>query len=286
MDLSALSPITTAASSLSGLILVSPQKTIGYQPQNAPSWKNDTSRLSPALLFNYEGEQSVSMQSDITDHFIENNTVIQDQIGLRPVRVTVHGFIGELNDIAPAALQPLKTLAEKLVSIGAYTPQLSVTALLAYNEAQFLYSTAATFANSAVATWSTITGGGGESVINGSGVQSQPNQNKQQLYFQQFYGYWSNRTLFTVQTPWAVFQDMAIESWRAIQDADTRVISDFEITFKLMRFAATSLASTGLYDNNNFQGRASSQGADEVDQGTSTLKPASLPFGSALGSVA
>lgn len=283
MDLSALAGATTTATSLSNLILVSPQKTVGYQPQNKPSWARDTAVPPPALVFNYEGENTAALQSDITDHFIENNTVIQDQIALRPVIITTHGFIGELNDIAPSALQPLKTLAAKLVTIGAYTPQLSATALLAYNEAQFLYTVAAGAVNSAVSTWATINGQGGQNVINGSGITKQTNQTKQQIYFQQFYGYWSNRTLFTVQTPWAVFQDMAIQNLRAVQDADTLVITDFEITFKQMRFAATQVVASQLYSPADSQGRATTQGAGEVDRGTSTPKEAPISFSSAVG---
>jgi hypothetical protein len=196
----------------------------------------------------------------------------------------VHGFIGELNDIAPAALQPLKVVAEKLVSIGAYTPQFSTSAALLYARAFQAYQIGSNLLNTAVAAWSTINGGsdftGGQGVINGSGLEAGDarTQTKQQIYFQQFYGYWRNRTLFTVQTPWAVFQDMAIERLRAIQDADTRVISDFEITFKLLRFASTQTVFAGQLDSSNFQGRGAASASSEVDLGTSTLEPATETF--------
>jgi hypothetical protein len=283
LNLSALSAATTAAQALSNLILVSPQKTIGYQPQNSPSWKRDTSAQPKALLFNYEGEQSVALTSDITDHYIENNTPVQDQWALKPEKITTHGFVGELNDIAPAALQPLKTIAEKLTPISAYTPSLSTTALLAYANAFQLYQVASNVLNSAVSTWASINGDDGQSVINGAGIATQPNQTKQQIYFQQFYGYWKNRTLFTVQTPWAIFQDMAIENLRAIQDAETRMISDFEVTFKLMRFASTQVSTNELYNSNNFQSRAFNQGASVVNLGTSTLESSPVSFASRLG---
>lgn len=277
MDLAGISNFTTAATALSNLILVSPQKTVGYQPQNAPSWKKDTSVPPPAILFNYEGEQSVALSSDITDHYIENNTAIQDQIALRPEIITTNGFIGELNDVAPAALKPIQQIAQKLVTIGAYTPQLSATAQLAYNEAFLAYQIGTNLVNSAVSSWSSITGSGGQSVINGAGITPQPNQTKQQIYFQQFYGYWKNRTLFTIQTPWAIFQDMAIQSLRAVQDAETRVITDFEVTFKLMRFAAT-LSTPNTLNSNNFQGRGKYQSSSTVDLGTSALEPSSASF--------
>ena len=280
-NLSALSTATTAATALSNLILVSPQKTIGYQPQNPPNANGlpSTAAQPPAILFHYEGEQTVSLESDITDHYIEDNTAIQDQIALRPETITTHGFIGELNDVAPAALAAIQALADKLTVISAYVPVLSTTALIAYAEAFQLYQVGANALNSGVSAWNTLNGVGGESVINGQGITLQANQTKQQVAFQQFYGYWRNRTLFTVQTPWAVFQNMAIKSLRAIQDAETRMITDFEVTFKIIRMAQ-SITTAPI---TSVQGRLGSQSAGVTDLGTSTPAP-SIGVTDGLGS--
>lgn len=269
-NLSSLAPITTAATALSNLVLVSPQSVVGYQPQGAPLGNGQTQQNPPALLFHYEGEQTAALKSDITDHYIEDNTAIQDQIALKPEMITTHGFIGELNDIAPFGLQTVQAIANKLTTINAYTPVLSVTALLAYNEAFQLYQIASNAANSAVAAWSSITGSGGTSVIGSNGLAAQSNQNKQQQAFQQFYGYWRNRILFTVQTPWAVFQNMAIDELRAIQDETTNVITDFQITFKMMRFASTQSGNTL---SGSFQGRLFAQASSLTNLGTSTPVP-------------
>lgn len=279
INLSSLSQAATSAVGLSNLILVSPQKTVGYQAQNAPSWKRDTTPQPPSLLFNYEGENSASLSSDITDHYIENNTAVQDQIALKPVIITTQGFVGELNNIPPAALALVKTAADKLTPISAFLPSLSITALLAYANALQLYQVAQSTVNSAVSTWASINGNGGQSVINGSGLSSQPNQTQQQIYFQQFYGYWRSRTLFTIQTPWAIFQDMAIMSLKSVQSAETRMVTDFDITFKQMRFAATqSFAASQYSNNNNFAGRGLNQGAPTVDLGTNTLQQSPQAF--------
>lgn len=272
-NLSALAPITTTATALSNLILVSPQKTIGYQPQNAPNSDGtpSTAQQPPAFLFNYEGEQSIQLESDITDHYIEDNTALQDQIALKPPVITTHGFIGELNNIPPSALAAVKTIADKLTIISAYTPVLSVSALIAYNTAFQLYQVGQNAVNSAVSAWSSVNGTGGESVISGSSVTPinvQPNQTKQQLAFQQLFGYWQSRTLFTVQTPWAVFQNMAIKSMRPIQDAETMYITSFEMSFKQIRIASTSTTSGTI--GSNLQGRAALQAGGVTDLGTST----------------
>lgn len=284
-DLSALAPITTTATALSDLILVSPQKTIGYQPQTGPSQNtNANSQQPPAFIFNYEGEQVLILDSEITDHYVEKNSAIQDQIALKPENYVVRGFIAELNDIAPLGLQTVKTLADKLTVIDSYTPDLSETALIAYNTAFQLYQVAQNAYNAGVAAWSSATNSGGESVINGAGLKSQPNQTKQQLAFQQLYGYQRNRTLFTVQTPWAVFQDMALMKIKAVQDPETQVITDFELTFKLLRFATTSVTGgTSTANANLLQGRASDQASGTVNLGTQNppatgLTPLTLGF--------
>ena len=247
----------TAAQSLSNLILVSPQAIIGYQPQNAPITSDgNTYQQPPALLFHYEGEQTVMLESDITDHYVENNSAIQDQIALRPEVITTHGFIGELNNIAPVAAGTIQSILDKLTLISGYSPALTITALVAYNNAFQAYQTGANAVNAAVSAWSSI-----------NGITTN-NQNKQQVAFQLFYGYWRARTLFTVQTPWAVFQDMAIKTLRAIQDDKTRTITDFEVTFKMMRFASTK-TSSGIAAIQ--QNRAASQGFGLVNNGTQSV---------------
>jgi hypothetical protein len=281
INVSSLAGLTTQASSLSGLLLAVPQLasifqsgakyTQGYQPQN-PTNSNGTPntslQLPQALLFHYEGEQTVALESDITDHYIEDNTAIQDQIALRPETVTTHGFIGELNDIAPPVLATLQQVAEKLTVFSPYLPVLSASALLAYNQAFQLYQSASSVVNSSVSAWNALTGGNGESVIGSNGInQVAGSQSKQQAIFQQFYGYWRNRTLFTVQTPWAVFQNMAIKSLRAIQDEQTNVITDFEVTFKMIRTASSQ--TTQLFAS----GRNAIQSATQTNFGASNGTP-------------
>lgn len=282
MSLSPLSTATTAATALSNLVLVSPNLTIGYQPMNPsnPDGSPSTAPLPDSFLFHYEGEQTATMDSDITDHYIEDNTAIQDQIALRPVMITTQGYIGELNDVVPKLLSPLYSIAQNLQIVSAYTPALSATALIAYNEAFQLYQVAANAANSAISAWSSISGTGGTNVIaDDSVIEINPVQNKQQTAFQQFYGWWVNRYFFTLQTPWAIFENMVIKTIRPIQSAETNVITTFECTFKQIRTASSALTPPQSAVS---QGRLSQQSSDVTNQGTST-PPSSTSSSSALG---
>jgi len=289
INLSQISAATTAVTALSGLVMVTPQSVVGYAPQNPADAEGSVSvnQSAPALLFHYEGEQTVTLESDITDHYVEDNTAVQDQIALKPVTVTTHGFIGELNDIAPYGLQTLKTAANKLTALTAYSPEATITAQIAYNQALIAYQTIANAANAGVSAITSIgnaiSGSDGQSLIDSEGdLVPGSMQNDQQKAFQQFYGYWNNRTLFTVQTPWAVFQNMAIKSLRAIQDAETNQITDFEVSFKQIRnaFSAFSLSPKSL------AGRAGTQAASLTNQGASAGTPTSVTPATATASTA
>lgn len=252
LNLSGLSQATTAATALSNLILVSPQEDLGIQPQTVVTQVQHP----PKFLFNYYGDQEVLLEADITDHFVEDNTALQDQIALKPEMITGEGFIGELNDVVPDLLKPLKIAADKLSVISGYTPGLSTTAQLAYNTAFQLYQVALLGASAGVAAWNSLSGQAGQGV-NIANAQFPSVQNQQQLAFQYFYGYFKSRVLFTVQTPFAVFQNCAIKSVRAIQSAESNTFSTFAVTFKPINFAKT--VSVGI--QNTGQGRFNAQAA-------------------------
>lgn len=282
INLSALSQATTTAQALANLILVSPQD-IGIQPQALAT----ETTFPKKFVFHFYGEQSILLESDITDHYVEDNTAVQDQIALRPELYMAHGFIGELNDVVPDILQPLKTAADKLTVVSAYTPGLSITALLAYNTANQLYQVAQLAAQSGVGAWNALAGGKQTvgSIQDGILTPGEGSQTKQQVAFQTFYGYFRQRRLFTVQTPWAIFKNMALKSVRPVQAEDTRVISDFELTFKPIKFASTST----IIDVNPGQGRFNNQfaaGQSPVDGGSYTPPAAPLSLTQGIAGIA
>jgi hypothetical protein len=238
INLNLLRDATTTATNLSNVVLVTPEKNNEYVPQpNSSSSANlNITQLSNiGYLFDYEGENSIVLESDITDHYTEDNLALQDQIALKPVIVNVKGYIGELNNVTPPALQKLKFAAEKLTTINAYLPVLSASAIVAYNNAFLIYSVASHTTAAAISAWSSI-----NNIKNTNGTLENV-QTKQANKFNQFCAFWKSRTLLTIQTPWRKFENMAIKSLRATQDAETRMISDFEISFKQMRFVVSQV---------------------------------------------
>lgn len=252
LNLSALSSVTSAAQSLGNVLLVTPLEDKGIQPvafTAGADQEDGTQELTP-LIFNFNGEQSVELTSDITDHYTEDNTALQDQIALRPEVIRTQGFVSELNDIVPPALKFLQTAALKLTALTAYAPALTITAIRALNLANQAYAAAKLVQTAAVQKW------------NSDAAQ----QNKQQAMFLRFKGYWTERRLFEVQTPWVIFPFCAIQSLRAVQDEQTRMVTTFEVTFKPIRFAKT--VRSGFIDFG--QGRFNNQASPLLNNGSFT----------------
>lgn len=51
---------------------------------------------SVVFFFSYLNEESVSLQADITDNFVETNYAVQDHIALKPRTIRLKGLVGEI----------------------------------------------------------------------------------------------------------------------------------------------------------------------------------------------
>ena len=294
IDLDRLRSFTTSSASLAGLALVVPRSNVGYQAQASSNsannvLTNNTTGNGPSFLFHIEEENTVNLTSNITDHFAEDNTALNDHISLAPETITVRGLIGELTDIAPESIQSEIDIAEqKLLLISEFTPELTVEALRQSNETLRLFNAARVAQEQAAQTFATINGNdintltGTETPAELEALANNRAQTEQQLAFQHFYSFWRNRTLFTIQTPWAVFRNVAIQSLKTVQEGDTEDVSSFEITFKILRFVGeieSGLSSDVIALNN--QSRLATQAAPVADFGVN-VPEASISFTEAL----
>ena len=279
-NLQSISNLTTGINSFSNLILINPQTNIGYYEQIAPTSPGTVQSPQDVTgwLFDYEGENAISLESDITDHYVEDNTTRSDQIAIRPVVVNVQGFIGELTDVLPKfdlIGQNINTFGQyvssKLQTLSAYTPELSTTGLIALNEAFLAYQVAA---NAASTIQQTLNLGGDE--VSAGDIQFSQ-LTKQQQAFARLYNAHQSKVLFTIQTPWAIFRNMAIRSLRAIQSAETRMITDFEIQFKRIQYVSETEQA-----NREAQNRLSCQSSSVINFGSYTPKQSSVSSGDAI----
>lgn len=275
INTSQLSNAMITAQTLNNLILVWPQQKTGYQPQEKLFGGNTAAE--ERFLFDYEGQQQIVLRSQITSNWVEENYSANDHIALEPDVIRTTGYIGEVNNVTPEELQILETAASKLTTISAFEPQLSISAIKAYDKAMQAYQALEIAKRASVPAWNGIGGpqsDGPLQIEQGQSVDSLVEsiaegraQGKQQLAFQKFYAYRKSRTLFTVQTPWAIFKDCAIEELIATQDEDTMYVTSFELTFKPIMVAYTSVVP----NIEGYQGRTYFQAAPESSSGVQAV---------------
>lgn len=213
------------------------------------------------FAFDIFEEHKSEQLAEITDHFVEDNSTIQDHIAIKPEKITLRGFVGELTEERATPKSQVAELTEKLTIINSYIPVITGAAKQLQNQIQ---------------TGNLSTVDGVEDAV-GTGVdlfqaykELNPPDTKQAKAFNFFKALFDAKQLVAVDTPFGFFSDMAIESLVSIQ-GDNAYIMDFSVTLKKFRTAETKLVD---FDTKKRQGRSANQAADEKDQGTANGKGA------------
>ena len=221
------------------------------------------------FVFDYEGDDEIVLESDITDHFAENNSSVQDHIALKPYRITLRGFVSEL--ILPGTgtglFGALTTLQQTIGTIpayaGKYTPQalqtLTKSASGAVNSVTNYANTAAMYLNQAKNVAALFGGSTGAPT-------------KQQQAFVALASLRDQRQIFNVLTPWTLLKGMAIETLVFMQPRQSKSISDISVTMKQMRFVDIASAPTVAATQ---AGRAGFQAQGQTLQGATSGTPIS-----------
>lgn len=201
-----------------------------------PTGGRDTTGIN-GFVFDVIDDEEVMLDSDITDHYIEDNSAIQDHIALRPLRFTIRGYVAEITDLFPNTFIGLLTKVQSLASIGLFLPAFTYQATVFYANIAALASRVGQVLNQA---------GNLNTIINRASTKA----TKQQEAYNKFQSLWGSRQLCSVETPYGIFENMAIESVRALQAGNTRFISDFTVTFKQIRTVTTMSFSNPITNPN------------------------------------
>lgn len=191
------------------------------------------------FVFDIKEDEEVSLENDITDHYTESNTPVQDNIVNKPVRVTLRGTVGEHIYTPPKEestwdkiVGGVQSVTEKLTIIGSYLPAISDFSQQVYDS---------------LAHANTINDLSSDDIINvGSAAFDLFNSintptNNQSHAFLFFEALWQSKQTFSIQTPFRFYANMAIESIKAVQNGNTNDTTDFEITFKEIRKVITNI---------------------------------------------
>lgn len=222
------------------------------------------------FVFDIADDDTVELDADITDHYVENGTAIQDHIALRPERVTVRGLVGEYRHIVEGKQTKLEKATQKLTTLASYLPPLSQAATAIYKGLQGKNE------NSSLSMLGSLNNPVNTAMDLYKAYRNinlpQTEQQKAFIYFEALR---NSRALFTIQTPFRYYTDMAIESIRVTQSGFSRDQSDFEISFKKMRFVDVEkkLLNGEQTQEISLEGRLEEQAAMVENKGLISTRP-------------
>lgn len=208
------------------------------------------------FVFDYAGEIAVNKNADITDHYMENNSVTNDHIGIRPVRLVLKGITSEVVMTPPAGLLGVVDILQNKLGtvpalLGKYTPQATQKLTAALTQAQKTINQI----DDGLSRVKNIVGLFGK---------ANPGSTKQSQAYLFLEGLMDTRQIFLVETPYKIFDNMAIESLAVTQPEETKFQSDIIVTLKQLRFVEVRVSSV---TNPDFGGRAAPQRTPPVDNG-------------------
>lgn len=190
-----------------------------------PTGTTPTSGIN-GFVFDFLGEEEVTLESDITDHYVEDNYAIQDHIAQRPIKYIAKGYVGELINLFPNSLLSILTTVQSLDAVDAFKPVFSAQASQVYEKIATEGNQIVNVIGQAKSIYSLL-----------SGVST--TANRQQNAFNAFVNFWQNRTSCAIETPWGVLYSMYVERITPSQPENTQVISEFTVTFKQIRLTTT-----------------------------------------------
>lgn len=195
--------------------------------------QDDDNKL--AIYFDIIQEHSISMTSQITDNWMENNTVINDHIANQPLIVSLRGLSGEvvyvpstnsgvINTLYNAANSLSKNSAikvDKLGSIVQLLPPVDNLTQIAKN--------VITYTEASVKRYTKII----KDFLSPASKQS-----KLKSIYQKLSNAWETKTAFIVETPYTTLDNMYIQSVILRQD-NQNFITDIEISLKQVNYTDT-----------------------------------------------
>ena len=193
------------------------------------------------LIFDIVGRVSVKASSDVTDHFVEANYAIQDHVALKPMIVTMEGKAAELvQSYNSNFLQQIFSALGGLSPLLGLGPTFNKQDAMVYSQISTVASLAQNVVNTAQSIFAIFSGAA--TIVT-----------RQQTVFQYLIGMRNARQLCTVETPYAVFENMIIEDLDCEQTEETTKVSSFHVRFKqiLTVQAIQGTSSVGSTDSQN-----------------------------------
>ena len=226
----------------------------------------------------FVSSDKLELEADITDHYTEDNSTVQDHMALKPMRYTVRGIIGEIvfTPLKPYEYQvPSKNISKLATATGllsVLSPTLSSymqTAVAAYNYVEDSYKRyAGTISNIKDFFSKNKTG----RTINATSTKDVIKDSKQERALNEILIFQQKRTLVDIDSPYCYFSNFLIES-AYIEQTDTIWKSELVVNLKEYRSVETLLTDI---DSKAYEDRYKQQMEAEQNLGNVQGKDAEL----------
>ena len=218
--------------------------------------KKDSIEMS--FAFDIITSHQMVADSDITDHYVEDGSSLQDHIALRPITFTLRGFcaekvyIGEL----PPITSKLSSGASKLQPLQALFPTVSSYCQTVVAASSYVESVVDKYVKIAQNIKDKVKDF--NSLLRPAAVIT-----RQEVIANELMKLREARVLCNLTSPWGFYQNMALQSIQLVQD-ETTSQSEIIIELKQMNFAHSLLTSV---DASAYKSRLQQQMATNQDLG-------------------
>lgn len=217
--------------------------------------------------FHLPETEQVKMENEITDHYIDTNSAIQDHIAQKPITITMHGFQGEYFYSVHPIQDTLAKVIPTISLVKQFLPKLSKqdmknkTAKLKEVE---ISQTGALKAGVEVSTntfnaldlWNLF-----QELYKLKSAQTRA------FFF--FEALWKSKAVFSVETTWRRYDNAVILNITPLRDKNAD-ITDFNVSFKVMNFTQSKSE-----DAKKAAGRVAQQKAEITQKGVDKGKKVS-----------
>lgn len=209
-------------------------------------------------VFDIPTGENLDLDMDITDHYVESGSFINDHAVEKPIMITLTGMIGELVYSAPesGSLEAtLSNLSTKLglvpAYLGPFTPGMTQKLAVVASAAAYAASQATAIEKRATNLIRYFKG-------------EDSSQSLQEKAFRDLSALWKSKQVVTVQTPWGFFGNMMIKTISPKQDQQSNDYTDFSITLKEVRFVDIKVTT---FDSGAYMSAIDVQAADAANIG-------------------
>ena len=209
--------------------------------------------------FHVPEKEQIKMQSDVTDHYVDNGTPVQDHIAKKPITITLNGFQGDyfysVNQIEDTLAKVIPTLA----LVKQFIPRLpdSTKQKLAQKYLQSSINKEIPVA---------LQNNGTEYTLNSidlfklfQDLYKLKSPQTRAFFFLE--SLWNSNAIFTVETTWKRYNNMLITDITPVRDNNAD-ITEFSVSFKQINTTASLVQSL-----ENATGRTRQQLAQIANKG-------------------